>query len=419
MGGCQASTRIIEIGFAQSRSSTHQVVERCGRLAGTARPSSDRCAGELRQSAARGKRAAVCNTPKPCTEPPYSGGQDRANDLNANLKYPTLDARIESTYAARSTAQFKTSLYDSYLRAFRWATDRVGDHGIVAYVSNGGWIDSNTADGIRLTLADEYSRIYVYNMRGNQRTAGDQSRREGGKVFGSGSRSTVAVYIGVRNPEHVGSCEVFYRDIGDYLTRERKLEIVAVGDLESVDWQAITPNGDGDWVNQRSDDFSAWPVIGGKNGESSVFAKFSGGLKTNRDAWVDSFSAEAVNANVRRMVNSYNSQADHFDGYCAQRSITDRRQNIDAFIDTDSFNISWSDGLKSRLARGTRLAFNPESHRDAIYRPFHHQTVYFDSSVIERAGGLTSMFPTRHQGLSREGGKRPDRPRGVGAGKVA
>ncbi|ULL12297.1 helicase [Mycobacterium liflandii] len=396
MSGCQASTRIIEIGFAQSRSSTHQVVERCGRLAGTARPSSDRCAGELRQSAARGKRAAVCNTPKPCTEPPYSGGQDRANDLNANLKYPTLDARIESTYAARSTAQFKTSLYDSYLRAFRWATDRVGDHGIVAYVSNGGWIDSNTADGIRLTLADEYSRIYVYNMRGNQRTAGDQSRREGGKVFGSGSRSTVAVFIGVRNPEHVGSCEVFYRDIGDYLTRERKLEIVAVGDLESVDWQAITPNADGDWVNQRSDDFSAWPVIGGKNGESSVFAKFSGGLKTNRDAWVDSFSAEAVNANVRRMVNSYNSQADHFDGYCAQRSITDRRQNIDAFIDTDSFNISWSDGLKSRLARGTRLAFNPESHRDAIYRPFHHQTVYFDSSVIERPGGLTSMFPTRH-----------------------
>lgn len=328
--------------------------------------------------------------------PPWSGGQDRANDLNANLKYPTLDARIESTYAERSTAQLKTSLYDSYLRAFRWASDRIGDHGVAAFVSNGGWIDSNTADGIRLSLADEYSRIYVYNLRGNQRTAGEQSRREGGKVFGSGSRSTVAIFIGVRNPEHVGSCEVFYRDIGDYLTRERKLEIVQDGALETVNWQAIIPNGHGDWVNQRSDDFSAWPVIGGKNGEPSVFAKFSGGLKTNRDAWVYSFSAEAVKANVSRMINFYNSQADHFDEYCAQRSITDRKQSIDAFIDTDSFNISWSDGLKSRLARGTRLNFNPDANRDAIYRPFHHQTVYFDSSVIERPGGLTSVFPTRH-----------------------
>lgn len=152
-----------------------------------------------------------------------------------------MDKRIADTYAARSTATNKNSLYDSYLRAFRWATDRIGDAGIVAFVSNGGWIEGNTADGIRLSLADEYSRIYVYNLRGNQRTAGELSRKEGGKIFGSGSRNTVAILIGVKNPAHTGDCEIFYRDIGDYLSREDKLRIVADSALASIDWKTITP----------------------------------------------------------------------------------------------------------------------------------------------------------------------------------
>lgn len=118
--------------------------------------------------------------------PPYSVGQSSANDLNANVKYPTLDGRIEQTYAKRSTAQLKNSLYDSYIRAFRWATDRIGDNGVVGFVSNGGYIDGNTADGMRLSLADDYAAVYVYNLRGNQRTAGELSRQEGGKVFGGG-----------------------------------------------------------------------------------------------------------------------------------------------------------------------------------------------------------------------------------------
>src|SRR5699024_9084291 len=112
--------------------------------------------------------------------PPYSVGQTSANDLNANMAYPTLDARIAGTYAKRSTATNKNSLYDSYLRAFRWATDRIGEAGIVAFVSNGGWIDGNTADGIRLTLGDEYATLYVYNLRGNMRKA--NWREEGGQI---------------------------------------------------------------------------------------------------------------------------------------------------------------------------------------------------------------------------------------------
>ncbi|WP_323375433.1 hypothetical protein [Corynebacterium antarcticum] len=203
--------------------------------------------------------------------PPYSVGQKSINDLNANLKYPTLDKRIADTYAEKSTATLKSSLYDSYLRAFRWATDRIGDHGIVAFVSNGGRIDGNTADGIRLSLADEFSEIYVFNLRGNQRTTGEQSRKEGGKVFGSGSRNTVAVCIGIKTP-NVDSCTIHYRDIGDYLTREEKLAIIQHSMPENIEWQIIVPNSHGDWINQRSETFKSWPKLGSKRDKSGSFS---------------------------------------------------------------------------------------------------------------------------------------------------
>ena len=170
--------------------------------------------------------------------PPYSAGQKSANDLNANQKYPSLDKRIAETYAEKSTATNKNSLYDSYLRAFRWATDRIGDQGIVAFVSNGGWIDGNTGDGVRLSMAEDFTDLYVFNLRGNQRTAGEQSRKEGGKVFGSGSRSTVAITIGVKDPTKSGF-ELHYRDIGDYLTAEEKLGIVDSSSIETIDWLSL------------------------------------------------------------------------------------------------------------------------------------------------------------------------------------
>ena len=131
--------------------------------------------------------------------PPYSVGQSSANDLNANTKYPTLDTRIETTYAKRSTARSQRTLYDSYIRAFRWASDRIDNvgGGVVAFVSNGGWIDANTADGIRLSLIDDYSHIYLYNLRGNMRNS--DWKKEGGQVFGAGSQATIAIFIGVKD----------------------------------------------------------------------------------------------------------------------------------------------------------------------------------------------------------------------------
>lgn len=239
-------------------------------------------------------------------DPPYSVGQSSANDNNANLKYPTLDRRIEDSYAKYSTATNKNSLYDSYLRAFRWATDRIHTQGVVAFVSNGGWLDGNTADGVRLSLAEDFSEIYVFNLRGNQRTAGELSRKEGGKVFGSGSRNTVAIFIGVRRAGSTG-CTIFYRDIGDYLSTEDKLGIVAKSEVATMDWEIISPNEYGDWVSQRSVNFETWPVLGDKKNRRivKIFSNFSAGLQTNRDAWVYNYSQDILKDSVRRLITTY------------------------------------------------------------------------------------------------------------------
>lgn len=334
--------------------------------------------------------------------PPYSVGQTSANDLNANLKYPTLDKRIADTYAKRSTATNKNSLYDSYLRAFRWATDRVGDHGVVAFVSNGGWIDGNTADGIRLSLADEYSRIYVYNLRGNQRTSGELSRKEGGKVFGSGSRNTVAILIAVKYPASTGPCEVHYRDIGDYLPRERKLEIVAGGDLPSVEWQAITPNEHGDWVNQRSGEFAEWPAIGDKDGRTAVFGTYSRGLETSRDAWVYNFSADKLRTNVQRLIDNYNNELTPFAAFTERLGIAKpNEKDVTAFLAnrpdaSREDHIKWTSSLKQHLSRGTAARHAAASYRLGAYRPFQEQHVYFGPMLSHRRGELDAMFPTVH-----------------------
>lgn len=270
--------------------------------------------------------------------PPYSSGQDSANDNNANESYPALDESIRNSYAARSTATLKNSLYDSYIRAIRWASLRIEGRGVIAYVTNGGWLDSNTADGMRKTLAEEFSAIYVYNLRGNQRTAGEQSRKEGGKVFGGGSRATVAITILVKDSTKTGAATIHYANIGDYLSREQKLaKIAAAGGVGGVDFTAIAPNEHGDWINQRRDDFSSFMPISG-----SIFSLVSGGLKTNRDAWIYNFSSKALAESVQRTVDGYNAVL---------------ASGRTAPSEKDVLDVAWTDGTKADLARRRPYAF--------------------------------------------------------------
>jgi predicted helicase len=336
--------------------------------------------------------------------PPYSVGQASANDLNANIKYPTLDGRIEATYAKRSSARSQRTLYDSYIRAFRWATDRIGDAGVVAFVSNGGWIDSNTADGIRLSLAEDYSDIYVYNLRGNQRTAGELSRKEGGKIFGSGSRNTVAIFIGIKDLHHTGPCDIHYNDIGDYLTREQKLQIVSDTSIDVIDWQSITPSADGDWINQRDEMFSTWPVLGRKKsdelGAVSIFCNYSLGLASGRDAWCYNSSQKRLETQVQIMINTFEQARDEFrNSVGAAKKATE--EIVNGFLDAhrqylDLSRISWNRNAKQDIAANRHYRFFAEAIRLATYRPFFKQHCYFQRDMNAMLYQLPSMFPTPH-----------------------
>ena len=332
--------------------------------------------------------------------PPYSVGQESQNDNNQNLKYEVLDERIKNTYAKRSTATNKNSLYDSYIRAIRWASDRIKGEGVIAYVSNGGYIDGNTADGLRKSLVDEFDAIYCYNLRGNQRTAGEQSRKEGGKIFGSGSRNTVAILILVKSGKNSGTgtgCTLYYRDIGDYLSREDKLRILSSQSLDTVDWQQITPNAAGDWINQRDERFASFQAIGEKDTAlraSAIFELHSSGLKTGRDPWIYNFSKRKLMENVESMIDFYNEQVRGFVEHCkAQNIVNPTSDQVESFIDLDPKKISWNEADRDRIRKGTLYSFDQKSILTCTYRPFSKQWVYFNHLLNQRTYQLPNMFP--------------------------
>lgn len=316
--------------------------------------------------------------------PPYSVGQTSGNDDNANLSYPTLDASIRDSYAKLSTAQNKNSLYDSYIRAIRWGSNRLlksANGGVLCYVSNGGYIDGNTADGLRQTLYAEFHEIYVYNLRGNQRTAGEQSRKEGGKIFDSGSRNTVAVLLLVKRPGDAEQTRLHYKDIGDYLDRQAKLDLVGQATLRSLDWQEVTPNDEGDWINQRDDRFPTFQPLAAKGDKDAIFAMNTSGLKTNRDAWVYGSNKTIVLNRIREMITFFNRES--------------RRLQRDTALtlNMDSRRISWSASLTDRAQRGIEVEFAAANMRPSSYRPFFSQHVYFDPALNERRYRLAHAFP--------------------------
>ncbi len=324
--------------------------------------------------------------------PPYSAGQKTSNDANANNEYKTLDSRIRDTYGARSSATNKNRLFDSYLRALRWASDRIGSEGIVAFVSNGGYIDSNSADGVRLSIADEFTSVYIINLRGNQRTSGEQSRREGGKVFGSGSRATIAIALFVKNPQHKTPAVLHYFDIGDYLSTEQKLaKLKALGALSGIPWKQLEPSPEGDWLAQRSDKFTTFTPVAAKDTKSRelrVLRLRSTGLGSGRDAWVYNFSHDEMVSNVGRMISNFNFELDRWVS-------AGRPTSIATFLNRDATFVSWTSSLEPDIKRERRATLNDTATKYvAMYRPFSLQHVYFDSQMIHRRAQLADAFPT-------------------------
>ncbi|SQI00138.1 superfamily II DNA/RNA helicase [Corynebacterium minutissimum] len=328
--------------------------------------------------------------------PPYSVGQKSANDLNANRKYPSLDARISETYAARSTATNKNSLYDSYLRAFRWATDRIGDQGVVVFVTNNGWLDGNTGDGIRLSMAKDFTDLYIFNLRGNSRTAGDVAKREGGNVFDI--RVGISIAIGVKDASQK-PFELHYVASPDYASKAEKIEELVNATVGNLNWQSIVPNQEGDWLTQRSKDFATWPIIGEKRGTSPrIFNSFSAGLQTNRDSWVYSFNRVQLESQLQRFGRAFEEARSVF-----QLQEDRRRAKGELLVNdflkqnptfSDGQRIKWSRSLRNSVYRNEIFKFDSEKLVQGLYRPFCSQHVYFDSMLNHERYQLPSMFPT-------------------------
>ncbi|NTG42969.1 DEAD/DEAH box helicase [Rhizobium rhizogenes] len=325
--------------------------------------------------------------------PPYSAGQNSANDNNANVAYSGLDSRIRQTYAAQSTATLKNALYDSYIRAIRWGSDRLGDAGVMAYVSNAGWIDGNATDGLRKCLAEEFSSLYVFHLRGNQRTSGELSRKEGGKIFGSGSRAPIAITLFVKNPNAEEHGKIYFHEIGDYLTREEKLaKIQAYHSIEGISgasgWVEIEPDQHGDWLKQRDESFDQFLKIGDKRDKtnSSLFENYSSGIKTNRDAWCVNFSRDEVSDNVDRSIDFYNSEVLRYHSSKTTKSGRD-------FAVTDPTKISWDRTEFAGIERGRRIEFEPGSIVKTLYRPFTPSWMYFNRRFNNCVYKMPSVFP--------------------------
>ena len=326
--------------------------------------------------------------------PPWSAGQRSSTDDNPNVEYLGLANRIEETYAEYSTVTNKRHLYDSYKMAIRWASDRIKEQGIVAFVTNGSWIDGNVDAGVRACLAEEFSSIYVLHLRGNQRTQGELSRREGGKVFGSGSRAPVAIAILVKNPTaaHDG-CRIHYRDIGDYLSREQKLE--ALKEARSIsgatDWQTISPDEHYDWIGQRNSEFAQFYALGSPEAkagvaDNAIFRLYSLGLATGRDPYIYNFSRDACGENGRRMTVDY----------LAAISELEQDPNLPAAeaARRHSSNIKWNRELEKNLQRQREAEYNQGFIRRAAYRPFVASNCYTDYTFIQMKYLMDRIFPS-------------------------
>ncbi|MCW2285619.1 putative helicase [Rhodoblastus acidophilus] len=332
--------------------------------------------------------------------PPYSAGQKSANDNAANVRYDHLDQRIRESYAAQSNATNKNALYNSYIRAIRWASDRLSETGgVMAFVTDGGWFDGSTMDGLRKCLRKEATSLHVFHLRGNQRTSGERSRKEGGKIFGQGSRQPVVVMVMVINPASDERGKVCWHDVGDYLSREQKLaataKLASIGGITRANgWSIVIPDEHGDWLSKRDENFNAFLVLGNKENDNSqcIFENFSRGVATARDAWAYNYSRKALTENMRSMIAFYNSELHRFKATFTDATGKNRTAVVDDFVDTDTSKISWNRSLKADFAKERRFDFSEKCLVPSLYRPFMRQWLYYNRAFNDMVYQMPRLF---------------------------
>ncbi|WP_375645253.1 MULTISPECIES: type ISP restriction/modification enzyme, partial [unclassified Bartonella] len=333
--------------------------------------------------------------------PPYSTKQKNENDNAKNTPYPILDKRISETYAAHSKATNMQALYDSYIRAIRWASDRIDNAGIIGFVTNAGFINGSSTDSLRKCLVEEFSSLYIFHLRGNARTSGEQRKKESGGIFGSGSRAPIAISILVKNPNAQQRGKIYFRDIGDYLSRQEKLTMIeSFGSINGITrskqgWQIIIPDKHGDWINQRDDNFKAFLAIGVKKGNNKkkLFETFSCGIQTNRDAWAYNSNREVLAKNMSYMIAFYNSEVERFNNVYPHADRKLRANAVNDFVSVDATKICWSSSLKEEFVRGKVFEFEDKCLIQSLYRPFTKQWLYYSRIFNHRVYQMPRIFP--------------------------
>ncbi|CAK01480.1 DEAD/DEAH box helicase [Bartonella tribocorum] len=334
--------------------------------------------------------------------PPYSVGQKNENDNAKNTPYPILDNRIRETYAAQSKVTNIRALYDSYIRAIRWASDRIDNAGVIGFVSGSGYIDKPTMDSLRKSLAKEFTSIYVLNLRGDIRKnmMNKNNAQEGENVFGNGSMTGIAVTLFIKNPNVSGDCKIYYHDIGDNLTTKEKLTALEYfgsigGVMRESGWQLIKPDEHGDWIKQRDDSFATFLTLGDKKGNNNkkLFETFSRGIITTRDIWAYNASHQALANNMSNMIAFYNSEVERFNDAYTDTDRKKRAKAVNDFVNTDERKISWSRALKQDLVKGKIFEFEETYLTQSLYRPFTRQWLYYSRTFNEMVYQIPRIFP--------------------------
>ena len=345
----------------------------------------------LKQNHARRDRQKKANINVIIGNPPYSRGQKNENDDNQNVKYPVLDSKIADTYVKDSNATNKTSLYDSYIKAFRWATDRLGNKGVVSFISGSSILEKRSTDGLRKHLAQDFTSLYFINLRGdirkNMLSKGEAA--EGENIFDQGCMTGICISILVRDPKAEEQGKIFYYDIGDNLsTKQKKQKLTTLNILSDIPWQEIKPNKNYEWLNQRDSNieiytkFNSYLPLKEKNSNKAIFCNSSLGIKTNRDAWVYNSSKNDLKNNIQKTITFYNSELEKY------QSLAE-----DFTFNNDSTKISWSEGLKNNFKRKNKAIFNDKKLVLSTYRPFTNQWLYYEKSLIENKSQMPKIFP--------------------------
>lgn len=314
--------------------------------------------------------------------PPYSKGQKSENDNNKNTRYEKLETAIANTYTKHSTATNKNRINDSYVKAFRWATDRLDDNGIICFITNNGYIDSSSFDGFRKCIREDFAYIYCFDLKGNIRKF---NKDEGENIFGNESMTGVAILLLIKDKSKKEPAIINYSAVPNNLKTKEKLEYITNNSMNTLNWEIITPDKNNDWFNKRNDEFEKFFILGNKKDKSlkCIMMLYSLGISTNRDAWTYNFSYEYLKKNIVNTINNYNNELRRYEA----NEITYNN------LTNDETKIKWSRDLKNSFQNRKNIIFYSNRIYISQYRPFIKEYLYYENMLIDQTYLSYKLFP--------------------------